>query len=374
MKKEFKVTPYEVTGKVDYDKLIREFGVEKINDKLLERIKKHTKEIHFMLRRKVFFAHRDLNWIIDEYEKGNKFFLYTGRAPSGSVHIGHLAPWIFCKWLQDKFDVEMWFQFPDEEKFLFKKDLSFEKVQEYLQENMLDVIALGFKPEKTRFLIDTKHANLMYKEACKVAKKITLSTVKASFGFTDATNIGSIFYTSMQAVPAFLPSILKGKNIPCLIPLGIDQDIHFRVSRDVMPKLGYYKPAIMHCVFLPPLLGVSGKMSASDFSQHVIYTTDTPAEVKTKIKKYAFSGGQPTTEEHRKKGGNPDIDVSYQYLRMLFEPDDNKLKRIYDDYKSGKLLTSELKEILIEKINVFLKKHQQEREKAKNQVDKFIYK
>ncbi len=87
--------------------------------------------------------------------------------------------------------------------------------------------------------------------------------------------------------------------------------------------------------------------------------------VKKKINKYAFSGGQPTVEEHRKIGGNPDIDVSYQYLQIFFEPDDKKLKRIYDDYKSGKLLTGELKAILIEKVSEFLKSHQQKREKAK---------
>ena len=185
-KEEFKVSPYEVEGEIDYEKLIREFGVSKIDDKLLERIKKLTKsDIHFMLRRKVFFAHRDINWLLDEYEKGNKFFLYTGRAPSGKIHLGHLLPWIFCKWLQDKFNVELWFQFPDEEKFLFKSDLTFEKAQEYLNDNLLDVIALGFDPKKTHFLVDTKHANLMYKEAVKVAKKITFSTIKASFGFTD---------------------------------------------------------------------------------------------------------------------------------------------------------------------------------------------
>ena len=94
--------------------------------------------------------------------------------------------------------------------------------------------------------------------------------------------------------------------------------------------------------------------------------------VKKKINKYAFSGGQPDIDEHRKKGGNPDIDVSYQYLRIFFEPDDNKLKQIYDDYRSGKMLSGELKAILIEKINEFLKGHQEKREKAKDQVDKFL--
>ena len=371
-KKEFTVTPYEAEGKIDYNKLIDEFGVERLNDAVLQRIKKHTKELHLFLRRKVFFAHRDINWLLDQYEKGNKFFLYTGRAPSGPVHIGHLLPWIFCKWLQDKFGAEMWFQFPDEEKFLFKQDLTFEDTNKWMNENMLDVIALGFDPKKTRFIIDTKHANIMYKEACKVAKKITFSTIKASFGFTDSNNIGSIFYTSMQAVPAFLPSVLKGKNIPCLIPLGIDQDIHFRISRDVMPKLGYYKPAIIHNVFLPPLTGIGGKMAASGANESSIWTTDSEKDVEKKIKKYAFSGGRDTIEEHRKHGGNPDIDVSYQYLKMFFEPDDKKLQRIHNDYKSGKMLTSELKEVLIEKINSFLKEHQKKREKAKSQVDKFV--
>ena len=370
----FEVTPYEVKGKVDYGKLIKEFGVSKLDDNLLKRIGKHTEDLHLFLRRKVFFAHRDLGWILDEYEKGNKFFLYTGRASTkgNKVHLGHLMPWIMCKWLQDKFDVEMWFQFPDEEKFLYKNDVTLEDTEKATYEDMLDVIALGFDPKKTHFLMDTKHAGIMYKQACKVAKKITFSTIKASFGFNNTNNIGSIFYTAMQAVPAFLPSVLKGKNIPCLIPLGIDQDTHFRISRDVMPKLGYYKPAIMHNVFLPPLTSVGGKMSASGV--YSIWTTDSPSEVKKKIKKYAFSGGQKTIEEHRKKGGNPDVDVSFQYLRMFFEPDDEKLKKIHDDYKSGKMLTSELKNILIDKINVFLKKHQSNREKAKKRIDEFLYK
>lgn len=373
-KNKVKITPWEVSGKIDYNKLVREFGVSKIDDKLLNRIKKHTKDLHLMLRRNIFFAHRDLKWLLDEYEKGNKFFLYTGRSPSGPIHLGHLGTWIFTKWLQDKFGVELYFQFPDDEKFLFKKKLDYEEVQKWLYENMLDVIALGFDPKKTHFLIDTKHAAILYPEAIKVAKKITYSTVKAAFGFNDSKNIGEIFYTAMQAAPVMIPGTLKNnKKIPCLIPLAVDQDPHFRVARDVYPKLGYPKPAIIHSVFMPPLTGISGKMSSSDESKAIL-TTDSSKEVEMKIKKYAFSGGRDTLEEHRKKGGNPDIDVSFQYLKFLFEPDDKKLQKIYDDYKSGKLLSSELKQILIEKINAFLKEHQKKRILAKKQVDKFLFK
>jgi tryptophanyl-tRNA synthetase len=373
MEKKGTVNPWKVEGNIDYEKLIKEFGVEKLNNELLERIKKHTKELHFMLRRKIFFSHRDLNWILNEYEKGNKFFMYTGRGPSGPVHLGHLGTWIFTKWLQDKFNAELWFQFTDDEKFLFNQNMTLEEVQKWTYENMLDVIALGFNPKKTHFLVDTKNIGLMYPEAIKIARKINFSTIKAAFGMTNESNIGQIFYTSMQAVPAILPSVMKGKNIPCLIPLAIDQDPHFRIARDVYPKLGYYKPSIIHGMFLPPLTGVSGKMSSSD-SNVAILTTDSPKEVEMKIKKYAFSGGRDTLEEHRKKGGNPDVDVSFQYLKFFFEPDDKKLQKIYDDYKSGKMLTSELKMILIEKINSFLKEHQKNREKAKKQIDKFLVK
>ncbi|MBR9699405.1 tryptophan--tRNA ligase [Candidatus Woesearchaeota archaeon] len=372
-----KVTPWEVSGTIDYNKLIKEFGVSKLDDSLLERIGKRAKEkglpLHHLLRRKIFFAHRDMKFILDEYDKGDHFFLYTGRAPSGHTHMGHLVPWLLTKYLQDIFDVELWFQFPDEEKFLFKENLTLEDTEKYTRENMLDIIALGFDPKKTHFIVDTLHAGLMYKEAIKVAKKITFSTAKAAFGFNSDQNIGAIFYTAMQAVPSFLPSILKKRKIPCLIPHAIDQDPHFRVSRDVIPKLGHYKPASIQCRFLPDLSSRGGKMSTSVAEHATIYTTDSPQEVKKKINKYAFSGGKDSLEEHRKHGGNPDIDISYQWL-TFFEEDDKKLEKIYHDYKSGKLTSGELKAILIEKLNIFLKDHQKKREQAKKLIDKFIFK
>jgi len=179
-----KVNPYEVEGKIDYDRLITDFGIKKITDADLKRIEKLAGETHHFLRRGIFFAHRDLKWCLDEYEKGNQFFIYTGCGPSGPIHLGHLTTWIFTKWLQDKFGAELYFQFTDDEKFLYK-DKSYEEIQEWTRENMLDVAAIGFDPKKTHFIIDTKHAGILYPEAIKVAKKITFSTIKAAFGFKD---------------------------------------------------------------------------------------------------------------------------------------------------------------------------------------------
>ena len=362
---EFVVTPWNVEGDIDYDKLTKQFGTQKISPEILSKIKKITGEDQFMLRRGIFFSHRDLNVILDNFEKGKKFFLYTGRGPSGNTHIGHLVPWVFAKWLQEKFDVNIYFQLTDDEKFYTKSDLTLEDTSKFALENALDFIALGFNPEKTKIIINTKNIKRLYPIAAQVAKKINFSNTKATFGFTNETNIGMIFYTSLQSAPCFI------EDKPVLIPLGVDQDPHFRLTRDIAQKIGKQKPALIHNIMIPALTGPGGKMSASE-EKGTIYTTDTPDVVKKKINKYAFSGGQPDIEQHRKLGGNPDIDVSYQYLRIFFAPDDSKLKKIYEDYKSGKLLSGELKAILIEKINEFLKTHQEKREKAKQQIEQFL--
>ena len=369
MEDEFVVTPWEVKGKVDYSKLIKQFGLQLLTDELLERIKRHTKELHYLLRRKIFFAHRDLNWLLDEYEKGNKFYLYTGRGPSGHTHLGHIVPWILTKWLQDKFKAKLYFQITDDEKFLFKEKLSLNKVKSFAYENMLDIIALGFDPKRTFIFLDTEYAKTLYKEAIKVAKHITFSTAKAVFGFKNSSNIGQIFFTSMQAVPAILESVKEGKNVPCLIPLAVDQDPHFRVARDVFPKLGYYKPAILHSKFLPGL-GPEGKMSASE-PNTAIFTIDKPEDVEKKIMN-AFTGGGATIKEQKEKGGNPDVCSVYQYYYFLFEKDDKKLKEIHEDCKSGKRICGECKKELAKRIKKFLKEHQEKREKAKEKIEEFI--
>lgn len=366
------VTPWEVSGKVDYDKLIMQFGTQKIDEKLLKRMEKKFKKVHLMLRRGVFFSHRDFDKILDIYEKKQPFALYTGRGPSDNMHLGHLLPMVFAKYLQDIFKVDIYIQITDDEKYLFsKKGLSLEESNKMAYENILDIIAVGFNPKKTHIIIDTEAIKELYKPALKVAKHLTFSTVKAVFGFQNDNNVGEIFFTSIQSIPAFLPSIKAKKRVPVLIPCAIDQDPHFRVTRDIAPKLGYPKPALIHSVFLPGLQE-GGKMSASD-PMSAIYTTDTPDVVKKKINR-AFSGGRETIEEHRKLGGNPDIDIPYQYLRMFFEQDDKKLKKIYNDYKKGKMLSGELKQICIKKINTFLKEHQKKRKLAKKKIKQFLFK
>jgi len=365
------VTPWEVRGVVDYDKLIEQFGVQPMNPNLAERIAKHAGYMHMQLRRGIYLSHRDLDWWLGEHEKGNRVGLYTGRGPSGQVHLGHLLPWFFCKYLQDAFGADLYFQMTDDEKFVFNDDLNLDETIGYTYDNALDVIACGLSPEKTHIFSDTEHIQHLYKIALRVSKRVTYSTAKAVFGFQDSDNIGMIWYPALQAMTCFLQSDREGENIPCLIPAAIDQDPYWRMTRDIAEKMGYYKPAQIHAKFLPGL-GKGGKMSSS-MPETAIFTKD-PPEVAEKKVMAAFTGGQATAKEQREKGGDPTICSIYAYAYFLFEDDDAKLIGLENECRSGALACGDCKARLAKVISRFLVGFQAKREKAKDVLEDYIIK
>ncbi|XP_061193097.1 tryptophan--tRNA ligase, cytoplasmic-like isoform X4 [Saccostrea echinata] len=366
------VNPWEVSTHsakgVDYDKLIRKFGSSKIDDALIQKIENLTgKPVHHLLRRGIFFSQRDLEMILNVYEQKKPFYLYTGRGPSSeAMHMGHLIPFIFTKWLQDTFDVPLVIQLTDDEKFLWK-DLTLEQTNHLAFENAKDIIACGFDVEKTFIFSDLDfltNSPAFYRTICRIQKLVTYNQVKGIFGFTDSDSIGKISFPAIQAAPSFscmFPEIFNGRSdIPCLIPCAIDQDPYFRMTRDVAPRMGCLKPALIHSTFFPALQGAQTKMSASDPNSS-IFVTDTDQEIKDKINRYAFSGGGTTVEEHKAKGGNCEVDVSYQYLTFFME-DDKRLEEIRKAYTSGELMTGSLKKELIDILQKLVGEHRQRRD------------
>jgi tryptophanyl-tRNA synthetase len=117
------------------------------------------------------------------------------------------------------------------------------------------------------------------------------------------------------------------------------------------------------------------------------------------VNKYAFSGGGATVEEHKEKGGNCDVDISYQYLTFFLE-DEEKLKKIkqvgtlavkaisefkkgilsvllldslfitsiFQDYTSGQLLTGYLKKELIDVITPMILQLQEKRKTVTDEM------
>lgn len=245
-----------------------------------------------------------------------------------------------------------------------------------------------------RFSFPHSKCPAMYQNMIRIQKCVTFNQVKGIFGFGDSDPIGKIAFPAAQAVPSFsstFPFIFGNRKVNCLIPCAIDQDPYFRMTRDVAPRLGFPKPALLHSSFFPALQGAKTKMSASD-ANSAVFLTDTAKQIKTKviyrqlwsrvyitdefflfqINKHAFSGGQQTLEEHRAKGGNTDIDVSYQLLKF-FLPDDAELERIRVSYSKGELLSGEIKKIAIETLQPIVAKHQVDRKLVTDEVlDQFM--
>ena len=256
----------------------------------------------------------------------------------------------------------------NDEKFLFNQDMTIEQVHQYTRDNIADLLALGFDSENTFIIDDIKHIDLLYEIGIRVAKKVTYSTARAVYGFDNSMNIGAIWYTALQAVPAFLHSEIYGVKTPCLIPCAIDQDPYWRVTRDVAEKLGYYKPASIQNKFVPGL-AEGGKMSASD-PMSAVFTTDTPKMAKKKVMS-AFTGGRTSAKEQRELGGNPEICSVFAYYKFIFMPDDKDLADIEQKCRGGEILCGECKQILAGMMAEFLEKHQAAREEVKDRVDEF---
>jgi tryptophanyl-tRNA synthetase len=369
---EFVVTPYEVRGHIDYARLRELFGTQELTGDLLAKIH-HVAggDLHPLLSRGIYYSHRDLAPLLDGFANGKPFFLYSGRGPSGPLHTSHLVPFDLCLWLQRRLGVPMYIQITDDEKFWVRSGLTREETAQWGLENLYDILALGFDPKRTRVFFDSRSISALYPLAIRVARKIPYSTVKAVFGFEPSTNIGLVFYTALQSVPCFWPSWAEGRSIPCLIPCGIDQDPHFRVTRDIAEGLGYPKPALLHSQMIPGLLGEAAMSTSGDRPDNALFLNDPPDMVDRKVRN-AFTGGRATVEEQRRLGATPEVCSVWALWRTRFAESEEKFQQVTAGCRSGSLLCGECKSQLLERVHAFYRRHGEAREKVKDWAESTI--
>ncbi len=357
----------------DYGRLMADFGIEKF-----EPLTKKIPNPHLFMRRGVIFGHRDFGRISVCIRNKKEFAIMTGLMPSGKFHIGHKMVADQIIYYQN-LGAKIFLCVADVEAYNMRKTAMDKLRRTAIEEYLLNYIALGLKPKNCDFYFqsnrscDAKKSNAYYRLAGMVSRRTTLNEMKAVYGDVSPGKIISVMHQIADILHPELEEFGGIKHV--LVPVGSDQDPHIKLTRDIVQRFSKSKefafilPSSTYHKFMKGLKG--GKMSSSD-PQSYIALNDSPKTVKEKIIKHAFSGGRDSIKEHRKKGGIPEIDVSYQMLYFMFEPDDRKIKRIYDDYKSGKLLTGELKQMLIDKLTRFLLQHQEKREKARNKLDGFI--
>ena len=156
--------------------------------------------------------------------------------------------------------------------------------------------------------------------------------------------------------------------MPGIIPVGIDQDPHIRLTRDIIRRTKEKKFFLVSSLYhkYTPSLDGNLKMSKSK-PESCIELPDDINRVRRKIQK-ALSGGRDTLEEHRKKGAVIEKDMSFELLKQHLIEDDGELNKIYNDYKSGKMTSGEIKQLTIEKMDAFMGSFIKGMEKAKKQI------
>ncbi len=368
-----RINPWGSEDIKDYDKLCKDFGIQRF-----EPLLKKIKEPHLLMRRGLVFGHRDFDKILDSVRKKEGYAMLTGLMPSGKFHLGHKMVADQIIYHQQVLGGKAFIVVADIEAYNMRMNDMKELRRIAIEEYLVNYIALGLKPKNCDFYFqsarskDPDKANAFYRLAGMAARKTTFNEMKAIYGEISPAKVMSVMTQVSDILHPMLPEFGEFKHV--VVPVGVDQDPHIRLARDVASRFtDEYKfpslPSSTYHRFLKGLKG--GKMSSSDPYSYIALTDD-PKGIKNKIMKYAFSGGRGSVKEHREKGGIPEVDVSYQYLYSHFEPDDKKIKKIHDDYRSGKMLTGELKQILIEKMEKFLTDHQKKREKAKKMLDKFL--
>ncbi len=360
--------PWEVKGVINYEKLQKEFGVTPMGEL------PNAFHDELLFRRGKIFAQRDFSRIADSIRHKKPFVMMTGLMPTGRFHIGHAILTKQFSFYQS-LGAKLYICVADIEAYHAREQSLEESRKNAIEQYITNYIALGLKPQNCEIYFqsdrssDGKKASAYYRLQNLLARHATFNEFKAVYG---EISPGKMISAILQASDMLHPQLPEFEGpIPVVVPVGIDQDPHIRLARDMSTRIKeskFMQLSSTYHYFVPGLTG--GKMSSSDPNSFIALTDDEKT-VKTKVNKYAFSGGRDTLEEHRKKGGVPEVDVSYQWL-TFFEEDDRKLQHIHDDYKSGKLLSGELKAILIEKLNAFLKEHQAKREKAESQIEKFM--
>jgi len=361
--------PWEVKGNVDYGKLVKQFGISPIKE-LSGPFKKEL-----LFRRGIIFAHRDIQRVLEAAKKKKPFVMMTGLMPTGRFHLGHMILAQQFKFWQE-LGAKIYIAVADIEAYAARGQSLEESRKIAIESYIPGYIALGLKPKSCEIYFqsnrskDAKKSNAYYRLQNLLSRYATFNEFRAVYGSIEP---GKMFAATLQASDMLHPQLKEFESsLPVVVPVGIDQDPHLRLARDMSQRIKDYnfiQLSSTYHYFAPGLKG--DKMSASDPNSYIDPIEDEKT-INTKIKKYAFSGGQTTLEEHKKKGGNTDIDVSFQYLRMLLEEDDKKLDKIEKAYRSGEMTTGELKSITIEKLNSFLKKYQKDRKLAEKELDKFI--
>ena len=344
----------------DYEKVIEQFGLDSINPNLFPKANR-------IMRRGVVFASRDQGIIGHSILKGKPFYALSGIVPSAEkIHFGNKMVVENLKYFQDQ-GANTYILVADLEAAAARGVSLEEAKKRALDFHIPAYIALGLDPKKTFFYFQSENKEVM-NSAYEFAKKITLAEFKAIYGSADP---GKIMSSMVQVADILYPQFQE--RMPGVIPVGIDQDPHIRLTRDIVQRVKakrFFLPSAIYHKFTPSLDG-SLKMSKSK-PESCIELPEDPDQVVKKLKR-AKTGGRDTEQEQKKKGGEPEKCMIFELEKQHLIEDDAELNKIYKDCKAGKLLCGAHKEQTCQRMVEFLAEFDRKLKKARKDINKLKF-
>lgn len=360
------VNPWSEAIPEDYAELMEQFGVDAFDD-LIEDVP----DPNHLMRRKIIFGHRDFGKILEAIQKDKDFVVMTGLMPSGKMHLGHKLVVDQISWYLEH-GAKVYLCVADLESHI-ARDLSLEEARDFaFDEYLTNYQALGLDLEKCNIYFQSQ-SDSVQRLAYTLGKKVTFSELRAIYGFENDSDASHIFYPMIDVADILRPQLEEFEGpVPTVIPVGIDQDPHIRLSRDIASRFeseyGFISPSSTYNRLIP---GLTGKKMSSSNPKSAIFLTDSLEEVKEKIAN-AVTGGRHTVEEQRKRGGKPDECMIYSLYVYHLIRDDDELLELREDCESGDIICGECKQRAFDLLKEFLEDHREKREEAGEVVKDII--
>ena len=232
MDEEVSIDPWGSSQSTDYSRIIEKFGLSSMDGISID----SPSRLH---RRGVVFAHRDLDMTLSAKKSGDPFGVLTGLMPSGRMHLGHSMVIDQVNWFQEQ-GGDVTIAVADLESTATRGISLAEGKKIAAEEYVSYYAALGLDPEKTTVYFQSERS-VVQKLGFQLGKRTNLSELEAIYGFDGSTNLAHVQAPLVQAGDILHPQLDEyGGLRPIVVPVGIDQDPHLRLTRGLASKTNWF--------------------------------------------------------------------------------------------------------------------------------------
>lgn len=227
-----RIDPWSSQQSTDYERIRSNFGLSDIE---ISRIPNPN----LLHRRGIIFAHRDLDTVLERVNRREKFGVLTGLMPSGKMHLGHSMVINQVKWFQDQ-GGDVTVTVADLEA-LATRNVSLKEGRKIaLSEYVNNYAAMGLDPDKTNVYFQSMRP-VVQRLGFTLGQKTNISEFESIYGFSGETNLAHVQAPLVQAGDIVHPQLEEyGGLRPIVVPVGVDQDPHIRLTRGLVGKTNWF--------------------------------------------------------------------------------------------------------------------------------------